>query len=87
MSDGMTNNDTLGVADDPGRRWLSAGELAEIFGCSVWTIRRAVAAGRYRVAAVSDRVIRIDRLSVPGLRRSRERSELPGRAGGFTTPR
>ncbi len=75
MTEGLHYNVTC---DDnpsgPGRRWLSAAEVAKMFGCSVWTIRRSIRAGRYRVKMLSDRVVRIDRESIPSLRPPSRRS-------------
>ena len=56
------------------RRWVSAGELAQEFGISVWSVRRAIRAGRLRTRAITEGTVRIDITSVPAARRSPRRS-------------
>ena len=66
--------DDIRFDGSPGtRRWVSAGELADLLGCSVWSVRRAVRAGRLRTREVLPGLIRIDLRSVPAGRHSCDR--------------
>lgn len=53
-------------------RWLTAAEVADLFGVSVYSVRRAVKAGRFRTREVMPGLIRIDPDSLPIGSRSRE---------------
>ena len=52
--------------DPSTKRWVSSQEMAEIFGISVYSVRRAVRAGRLVTAEVLPGLVRIDIESVPG---------------------
>ena len=49
----------------PSRRWVTAAELADELGVSVFSVRRAVRAGRLLVKEILPGLRRIDRESVP----------------------
>ena len=67
--------DTRLVIDDGGNptetRWVSSREIADIYSISVYSVRRAVRAGRLRTREVLPGLIRIDLSSVPIGRNSR----------------
>jgi excisionase family DNA binding protein len=52
--------------------WMTTEEIAALFRVSVFTVRRAVRAGRLRTREVMPGLIRIDPRSVPTGRGSRE---------------
>ena len=58
---------------DPERRWVSAAELAAMYGVSVYSVRRAVRTRRLRTREVMPGLVRIDLQSVPDGRHSVER--------------
>ena len=57
----------------PERRWVTASELAELYGISVYSVRRAVRTRRLRTREVMPGLVRIDLKSVPDGRHSVER--------------
>lgn len=56
----------------PKTQWMTTYEVAEMLGVSVWTVRRAVRAGRLRTREILPGLVRIDPTSIPVGRTSRE---------------